>query len=131
MSFSGRCHEATSLIIGRDDAMSRQTKLDLAESIWKKISAQLESEKNRIYEAIKNYPPPITACDEQFDYLLEQRETIFQELARVQEISDASLREEDPARLIEEFIRTSSYVDDEAEQEIRSSMREGFSNLRS
>ena len=33
------------------------------------ISARLDA----IYEQIKTYPTPITGCDEQFDYLLEER----------------------------------------------------------
>ena len=33
------------------------------------ISARLDA----IYEQIKTYPTPITGCDKQFDYLLEER----------------------------------------------------------
>ena len=33
------------------------------------IAARLDT----IYEQIKNYPTPIAGCDEQFNYLLEER----------------------------------------------------------
>lgn len=47
------------------------------------MRAQLEQEKRRINEEINNYPPPIPACDAQFNYLLEERARILQELSRL------------------------------------------------
>lgn len=47
------------------------------------IRAQLEQEKRRINEEINNYPAPIPACDAQFNYLLEERARIFQELSHL------------------------------------------------
>ena len=44
---------------------------------------QLEAEQRRINEEIKLYPHPIPACDAQFNYLLEERTRIAQELARL------------------------------------------------
>ena len=41
----------------------------------------LEQQRVRIQEEIANYPPPITACDAQFNHLLEQRSQIARELA--------------------------------------------------
>ena len=41
----------------------------------------LEQQRVRIQEEIANYPPPITACDAQFNHLLEQRSRIARELA--------------------------------------------------
>ena len=43
----------------------------------KKISARLET----IYEQIKNYPTPIAGCDEQFNFLLEERDRLQNLLA--------------------------------------------------
>lgn len=54
-----------------------------------KIQTQLEQEKRRVNEEINNYPAPIPACDAQFNYLLEERARIFQELSRL----DALLNE--------------------------------------
>lgn len=45
------------------------------------IRNQLEQQRVRIQEEIANYPPPITACDAQFNHLLEQRSRIARELA--------------------------------------------------
>lgn len=55
----------------------------LAETAITKNRAQLEQEKRRINEEINNYPPPIPACDAQFNYLLEERARILQELSRL------------------------------------------------
>jgi hypothetical protein len=47
------------------------------------IRAQLEQEKRRVCAEIDDYPHPIPACDAQFNYLLEERARIFQELSRL------------------------------------------------
>lgn len=47
-----------------------------------KAREHLESERHRVNEAIRNYPTPIAACDAQFNYLLEERARIVQELDR-------------------------------------------------
>ena len=44
------------------------------------IAAQLET----IYEQIKKYPTPIAGCDEQFNFLLEERDRLRNLLATVQ-----------------------------------------------
>ena len=48
-----------------------------------KIKEQLEQEKRRVCAEIDDYPHPIPACDAQFNYLLEERARIFQELSRL------------------------------------------------
>ena len=40
-----------------------------------------------IYEQIKNYPTPIAGCDEQFNFLLEERDRLRNLLATVQKQS--------------------------------------------
>ena len=47
------------------------------------IAAQLET----IYEQIKKYPTPIAGCDEQFNFLLEERDRLRNLLATVQKQS--------------------------------------------
>lgn len=111
-------------ILRPDGAMSDQVKPAKVESAWKEVESELEGEKDRIYAAIRSYPPPITACDEQFDQLLEQRERISRELKRMREISRASLTHEDPAGPIGEFIRSSTCIGATAGQRIRSSLRQ-------
>ena len=46
---------------------------------------QLEAERERIREEISSYPAPIAGCDEQFNYLLERRQQVRRELARLVE----------------------------------------------
>ena len=50
----------------------------------------LERERDQIFERIRSYPSPITACDEQFDYLLEERDRIVSELARARQAETES-----------------------------------------
>ncbi len=50
---------------------------------WQAVRAQLEEEKRRVFAALRAYPPPITACDAQFNHLLEQRDALTQALARL------------------------------------------------
>ena len=47
--------------------------------------ARLEAERERIREEISSYPAPIAGCDEQFNYLLERRQQVRRELARLVE----------------------------------------------
>jgi len=44
---------------------------------------ELETEKRRINEEIRNYPTPIAGCDAQFNSLLEEQAKIVQELDRL------------------------------------------------
>ena len=45
----------------------------------------LENEKRRINEEIRNYPTPIAGCDAQFNSLLEEHARIVQELDQLRE----------------------------------------------
>jgi hypothetical protein len=103
--------------------------MDALQSAWNKIRAQLETEKARIYEAIGNYPAPIAACDQQFNYLLEERTRISHELGRLNEAITAGVTIEDSMTQMDEFIRSSGYVDPETEQTIRASLKEELSRL--
>jgi len=104
--------------------MSKPLELKLVESIWEEVGSELKRQKNQIYEEIKSYPPPITACDEQFDHLLAAQQRISRELDRMHAASQASFMDRDPARLIDGFIKSSTCIGDEAEQRIRSLLRQ-------
>lgn len=54
--------------------------------ICQRFEAHLWQERERIYAEIHNYPPPIPACDAQFNYLIEKRAVVGQELSKVQAI---------------------------------------------
>jgi hypothetical protein len=102
---------------------------DALQSAWTTIRLRLETEKTRIYEAIGNYPAPIAACDQQFNYLLEERTRISQELDRLKEATAADLTLEESIQRMDEFIRSSVYIDPEAAQSIRSSLKGELSRL--
>ena len=53
--------------------MKKQTPLDN-----QKIAARLES----IYQQIKDYPTPIAGCNEQFNFLLSERDKLRKELEK-------------------------------------------------
>jgi hypothetical protein len=89
-------------------------------SVWERIRGYLENEKRRIDEEIKNYPPPIPACDVQFNRLLEERTRVSEELRRMHEAREESHRCGHSVELLNEFIRSSSCMDDEAKQRMSS-----------
>jgi hypothetical protein len=60
--------------------MNSDQPLVLLETAW----TELQRQKERIYEEIHDYPRPIAACDLQFNYLLEERARVAEELARMQ-----------------------------------------------
>jgi hypothetical protein len=97
----------------------------LLESVWAKISSHLENERERIYEEIKSYPRPIPVCDAQFNYLLEERTRIADELDRMYEASEKSLRSRDSIKLVDEFITSSRYLNTEAKQRLVSYLKAG------
>ena len=56
-------------------------------SIEAEIEAALRAEKERIGEEIRQYPHPIPTCDAQFNYLIEQRNQVKQELNQLHSIT--------------------------------------------
>ena len=51
----------------------------------------LERERERLREEIETYPPPIPACDAQFNHLLEERVRVARELAAL-DLAESQLR---------------------------------------
>jgi chorismate mutase len=49
---------------------------------------ELELERLRLHDEIRDYPQPIPACDEHFNHLLEERARVARELARLRAHSD-------------------------------------------
>jgi hypothetical protein len=80
----------------------------LVESLWQEIESHLEIEKKRIFDEILNYPPPIPVCDVQFNFLLEERSKITEELRRMHEISENNVN---GIQSIREFIESCKYFD--------------------
>ncbi len=50
---------------------------------WDALRARLERMQEAVAAEINAYPPPIPACDAQFDHLLERREALSEALARL------------------------------------------------
>jgi len=51
---------------------------------FSETKADLESERHRINDEIKNYPTPNPACDAQFNFLLEERARIAREIQELE-----------------------------------------------
>ncbi len=71
------------------------------ESEWRSLRRRLEALKETVAEELRSYPPPIPACDVQFDRLLELRRLLPRELARL------DLAAHDESITIEVFVRSS------------------------
>ena len=71
------------------------------ERTWQSLRRRLEGLKQTVAEEIGRYPPPIPACDAEFNRLLELRQVLPQELARL------DLAATEDSATIEDFIRAS------------------------
>ena len=72
-------------------------------SEWQALRLGLESLSERVAEEIRAYPRPITACDAQFNHLLELRRQLPHELDRL----GAAGSGKDPAATVAQFIAAS------------------------
>ena len=79
-------------------------KQQLALTALEEIKCHLERRKEEIYSEIKSYPPPIPACDAQFNYLLELRNAVADELSQVNSLLNHANGESDPIHTVESFI---------------------------
>lgn len=79
--------------------------------LWQKIESHLEQEKRRVFDEILQYPPPIPACDVQFNFLLAERAAITQEIRRMNEIWRKKTETLDYTQATREFIESCKYVD--------------------
>ena len=110
----------------RDSEIVSKQFADLVKAAWQDIGIRLENRKRQIFETIRNYPPPITACDQQFDYLLEQQAGISRELGRMHDACQESLARNDAIEIIDEFIRSSNCLDDDSKQSIQANLQQGL-----
>ena len=94
-------------------------KVHLVKSVWNEIRAHLQGKRDHIHEEISCYPTPIAGCDQQFNYLLEQRTAASREWAQLNEAESESLATEDPIKIIDGFILSSNCIDSEAKKSIR------------
>jgi hypothetical protein len=92
---------------------------DRSMMLCRAIKVSLEAKRDQIYEEIRGYRPPIPACDVQFNFLLEERTRVFQELSRVNSLAKAKLPTGDLLALLDEFLRMSTCIDAETKQRMR------------
>lgn len=92
------------------------------DSVCDDIRRHLEDERRRINEEIRNYPTPITACDAQFNYLLEQQKEIVQELGGWKELGGDGLARPDCVGRICELLAASKHINPDAKPSFRSSL---------
>ncbi len=83
---------------------------DLADPRWREIRARLMEQKSRIFAEMRGYPPPITACDAQFNHLIEQSNAIRQELRRLEDWIGEGVIEGKAGKFPDEFIRSSAFL---------------------
>ena len=96
-----------------------QASVALVDAAWQRIRQHLKDEKQRIFQEIRQYPPPIPACDVHFNTLLEERATILQESRQLAQIRQQNLTAEEQLQLLDAFMRSSYHVSAELEEEIR------------
>ena len=82
-----------------------------ANALWLEIKTSLEGKKNLINDEIRNYPPPIPACDAQFNYLLEERARLTAELNRLQEFVSQVADDDNAVQLLNEYMATCPDID--------------------
>jgi hypothetical protein len=71
---------------------------------------QLENLRHGIFEEIRNYPRPVAGCDQQFNYLIEQRAKMADELERLERIHEQVMAGADAQGLLDEFLRSSDFL---------------------
>jgi chorismate mutase len=98
--------------------------IGLLSTTWDLVKACLESEREQVRAEIRAYPTPIPRCDAQFNHLIEKRERLFQELARLDAARSSEVPHDDAAR-VEAFIDSSGCLDDDAKLRLKSALSEG------
>ena len=98
----GRARCTPSVGSGMPQAAETSATAETARSPWTEIEVHLERARRSILAEIRNYPPPIAGCDQQFNHLLEQRDRIARDLRRLAALRRGrSTREVDLKALID------------------------------
>ena len=88
-------------------------------SDWDRLRLGMELLSNAVAEEILRYPAPIPACDAQFNHLLDEREALSSELARVRELMARGGDSQDASSVVDSFLNASKHLDEAAKKEIR------------
>ena len=81
-----------------------QIERDWIESAWEAIKEQLERKRGVILDDIAKYPHPIPACDQHYNYLLQERLRLSLELKRLKGAIDESMTSQNPRRSVQTFV---------------------------
>lgn len=92
-----------------------------AGSLRDQIRADLDCERQRLHEEIRAYPTPIPRCDQQFNALIDRREQLFAELARLETAAAESTAEGETEALLA-FIDSSACLDDGSRQRLKAAL---------
>jgi hypothetical protein len=107
-------------------AAESRARAEAARSPWTELEDHLENARRSILAEIRSYPPPIAACDQQFNYLLEQRDRIAGELSRLASIRrNHSTRETDLEALVD-FINASDCIAHELKAHLVQLLNQGL-----
>ena len=111
--------------------IARNRKADPATlgSLWNEVRGELHRAKRRIDEEIRSYPTPIPRCDAQFNHLQEQRARLARELDRIGALSEKDMGYGDCVGLIEAYIASAPYLDDDEERQLRARTKAKVSAL--
>lgn len=75
--------------------------------------------KKPVDAEIRAYPPPIPACDAQFNYLLDRRAALSRALVRLDAILQEDLPPAAEARALDAFIESCTDIDAETAAALR------------
>ena len=89
--------------VQESEAHSQATFHDLRTSLKEKL--------DEVKKSILSYPPPIPACDAQFNYLLEQRDDLPRELARLAKLENENLPEAERLEALQCFVQNCPYLE--------------------
>jgi hypothetical protein len=113
---------ATSKLPKLRQEADEETGRDPLASLCEEIRACLENRRDRVCEELGNHPRPVAACDVHFNRLLEERTAVYRELERLEELRRAGARE-DLSAPIEDFVLSSSCLEEEAKRSFGARLR--------
>lgn len=68
--------------------MSSRPKDRSIDTLRAEIEVHIERQRQAVEKRIRRYPPPIPACDAQFNFLLEERDRLCRETAALADAVD-------------------------------------------
>lgn len=78
---------------------------------WLMVHQALSRKQQEIIAEIRSYPPPIPACDVQYNYLLEQRTAIYRELRQVETLQQQLYNGDCAQTALAEFVQKSRFIE--------------------